>query len=269
MLKAEKLKTYEPSKFKPGFMSFKHNGVHGICDPENQITYSRTPRTIQGVSHINKAMNHLAYPFIGELVVPGVDFETCNGLIRDHQEHQKIEFRIFNCFVPNVPFSSRLEYMREIHGQYFLSHPFIKFTDFYPVSTKEEFDAFYQIALDHGEEGVCLITPDHIYQPGKRGWNWMKRVPDISIEATVIDIFPGTAGKKYEDSLGAFLCKLDNGIQFKCGIFKGQTDEWRHEQWLSKEKLGCRITVKFKSYTKYGKPYQPRYIAERWDLGGA
>lgn len=268
MLQAEKLKTYEPEKFFPGYASFKHNGVHGICDPKERIAYSRTPRVISGVQHIIKELKHLAYPMIGELIVPGVDFETCNGMVRDSYSHPEMEFRIFNCFVPRTPFRSKLEYMREIHHRYFLSHPTIKFVEFMVIEDRQSYDNFHEAAIEAGQEGTCLIHSEHVYQPGKRTWKWLKRVPDKSLEAEIIEVLPGTKGKKYENSLGAFRCRMDNGLVFKCGIFKGQTDEWRQDVYNNKEDwIGERITVIFKDYTKYGKPAQPRYKSVRWDLG--
>jgi ATP-dependent DNA ligase len=267
MLKAEKLKNYEQKKFKPGYASIKYNGIHGICDPKEKIIYSRTPKLLNGLGHIIKALEHLAYPMVGEIVIPDLDFEEASGKIRNYSECPEAEFRIFNCIVPNVRFRGRLEYMREIHKNYFMCHPHVKFVDYQPVSFVEEFDAIFNKAVEFNEEGTCWISPDHIYQPDTCGWNWMKRVPFRSVEATVVNIEAGTRGKKYEESLGAFICELDNGIAFKCGIFKGRTDEWRQKVYDNSETwLGVRITVEFKAYSKYGKPLQPRFKGVRWDL---
>lgn len=266
MLKAEKLKNYEPKKFHPGYASIKYNGIHAIANGD--LIYSRTPKVLQGLSHITKELGHLAYPVVGELVIPSLDFEASSGRIRDSQEAPEAEFRIFNCLVPNTTFKARLRWMTHIHVRYFLGHPKIKFVQYLEVNTVEDFDNLFEITTERlNEEGVCWISPKHIYTPGKRGWLWMKRVPFQSIEATVYGMEAGTKGKKYENSLGALLCRLDNGIEFKCGIFKGQTDEWRQLQFNTLELVGSRVTVEYKALSKYGKPVQPRYKAERWDLG--
>lgn len=268
MLQAEKLKNYDPLKFRPGFASVKHNGIHAIYGPKVNLIYSRTPNVIRGMSHITAELSHLAYPVVGELIIPNIDFETCSGRIRDFQDTPEAEFRIFNCFTPGADFAARLEWMRHIRDMYFLGHPKIKFVEYLKVCSVEKFDHFFEAHCVHfNEEGVCWIAPDHVYSPGKRGWKWMKRVPFMSVEATVTGMEAGTKGKKYEHSLGALLCKLDNGTEFKCGIFKGQTDEWRQCQFNTLELVGERITVEFKNYSKYGKPVQPRYKAKRWDLG--
>ena len=138
------------------------------------------------------------------------------------------------------------------------------------TSSPREVDAFYKEALRKGEEGICWISPNHIYQPGKRTWDWMKLVPLKSIEAIVIDILPGTKGKKYEHSMGRMSCKATIGgkdTYFDVGIFKGQTDEWRQKVYDNKLNfLGEQIVIEFKAYSKYGKPIQPRFKAFRWDL---
>ena len=62
MIKAEKLKTYDPTKFKPGFASVKQNGIHGIY--ENGIIYTRTPNKIYGLTHIEKALKPVSCPLV-------------------------------------------------------------------------------------------------------------------------------------------------------------------------------------------------------------
>lgn len=266
MLKAEKLKNYDPKRFRPGYASVKENGIHGTYGPKARIIYSRTPKVINGMNHITSELEHLAYPMMGELVIPGLDFETSSGRIRDSYDTPEAEFRIFNCYIPGISFDARLAYMNHIRDLYFLAHPCIKFIQYIPVDTIEKFSIICRTNIKFGAEGTCWIASDHVYQPGKRGWNWMKRVPFKSCEATVYGMEAGTKDKKYEQSLGALLCRLDNDIEFKCGIFKGQTDEWRQEQFDTLDLVGKRITVEFKALSKYGKPTQPRYKGERWDL---
>lgn len=270
MIKAEKLKTYDPKKFKPGYMSVKRNGVHAIYDPALGMFYSRTPKELVGLDRLCNGMKATNYPLVGELTIPGMDFETASGKLRSHNSTPEAVFSIFNCIIPGVKFKNRYDYLCVLDQKDFNTFENIVIEPMHYVDNQQYFDRFYKLEVDLGEEGVCWISSDHIYQPGKRGWDWMKRIPMKSIEVTVIDILPGTKGKKYEHSLGAFLCKMDDGKEVKVGIFKGQTDEWRQRVYdlraTNDTMKGKRITVEFKDYSKYGIPTQPRYKAERWDI---
>ena len=267
MIKAEKLKDYDPAKFKPGHMSIKRNGVHGIFDPAMGIFYSRTPIEIKGLEHLMSSLEYAEYPVVGELTIPGLDFETASGKIRSFHSTPDAHFHIFNTVIPDCHFNARYSSLLDLKETYFKDSENIHIEPMYEVYNTAQFDNFYDRAIVAGEEGVCWISPEHIYAPGMRRWNWMKRVPLKSIEATIIDILPGTEGKKYEFSMGKMRCCMDDGKKFNVGIFKGQTDEWRQQIFNRRGTyIGSRITVVFKAYSKYGIPTQPRFKSFRWDL---
>jgi len=272
MLQAEKLKTYEPTKFRPGYASVKRNGVHSIFDPFVG-PYTRTPGPIRGVGHIIHALKSIKVPVVGELLIPGLDFEESSGRIRDHNETPEAHLYIFN-IIADKAFRDRWLYFKNAYEIHLKDCPFIHLEPMAFIQHEETFDTFFKLQTEFfKEEGVCWISPHHIYQPGKRTWNWMKRVPYKSLEAKVIDILPGTKGKKYEHSMGRMLCelyenekheKLEKPIQFKVGIFKGKTDAWRQKIMDNKEDyIGRWITTEFKNYTKYGVPSQARYKSWR------
>ncbi len=269
MLKAEKLKTYDPKKFKPGYMSVKRNGVHAIYDPGMEIFYSRTPREIKGLEHLTKVLSSSPFPLVGELCIPGIDFETASGKIRSHNPTPEACFMIFNTVIPDVEFRERYNRLLKLEDTTLYDHGQIFIEPMYFVDSIESFDSFYSLQAENGEEGVCWISSDHIYQPGKKGWNWMKRVPLKSVEVTIRGILPGTEGKKYENSMGRMLCyftKDGHTREIKVGIFKGQTDEWRQKIWDGRDSyIGEDITIEFKDYSKYGIPVQPRFKSFRWD----
>jgi len=272
MLKAEKLKDYDPKKFRPGYVSPKYNGIHGIYEKGCGHLYSRTPKAFDGLWHLEQILDDFPMSVVGEVVIPGVPFQEASGLIRSSHATPEACFYIFNCFDthwPDVTFAERYDALQDyykcnetrlIKNQVFLIEPAM-------VHTTHEFDLFYDQALHMGHEGVCWIAPDHVYQPGKRGWNWMKRVPLKSIEATVEEILPGTLGKKYEHSLGRLVCRMDDGNIVKVGIFKGHSDSWRQHIYDTREEyIGARVTIVFKDYSAKGIPVQPRFKEFRWDL---
>lgn len=269
MIKAEKLKTYDPKKFKPGFMSVKRNGVHAIYDPKLGMFYSRTPKEIKGLEHLASTLNSFPFPLVGELTIPGLDFETASGRIRGHGSTPEAHFNIFNTIIPEVKFNKRYERLLLLEEP-ISCNGCIFIEPMYFVSDRHKFDIFCNEQVQNNREGVCWISPSHIYLPEKRGWDWMKYVPLKSIEATIIDILPGTKGKKYEHSMGRMLCSFRKGsivYEVRVGIFKGQTDEWRKKIWDGKESyIGETITIEFKDYSKYGIPTQPRFKSFRWDI---
>lgn len=274
MLEAEKLKTYDPKKFRAGYMSVKRNGIHATFDPKLGIFYSRTPREIKGLEHLIEPLKSIPYPVVGELTIPGLDFEEASGKIRSFDSTPDAVFSIFNTIRPGIPFSIRHNDLKILSYEGLYKNPKIKIEPMIAVDNILDFDRFYKKHVEAGEEGVCWISADHVYKPGKRTWDWMKRIPMKSIEVTVIDILPGTKGKKYENSLGKLRCGFtaDSGEEkeVNVGIFKDKTDEWRQAIYNSRATdtslIGKNITIEFKALSKYGIPTQPRYIGERWDL---
>lgn len=273
MLAAERLKDYDEARFFQGYASIKRNGIHAIYDPKHHMFYSRTPKILEGLDSLLKELDQyrgaIQHPLVGELVVPGTDFETCSGLIRSGQLKPTVNFHVFNYIVPKMVFIERLELLERINIFQRSSHIFLEDMAFMPSCSS--FDKFYVNAVSKGEEGVCIIHPEHIYQPGKRTWNWMKRVPLKSMEVEIIGIEPGTTDKKYESSMGHMACKFFNKVgkelRVDVGIFKGQTDDWRKMIYDTRESyIGQKVTIEFKTLSKYGIPTQPRFKGFRWDL---
>lgn len=270
MIQAEKLETFKWSKFKPGYVSVKRNGIHTIYDPKINKFYSRTPREIVGLQHLVPELKDLGFPVVMETTIPGLDFETASGLIRSSNDTPTAVVSIFNSVIPGMKFEDRYHDLLNLKDKGWFDSESIKIEPMIFMKSPKEMDNFYKEQLRKGEEGICWISPSHIYQPGKRTWDWMKLVPLKSIEATIIDILPGTKGKKYEKSMGFMYCKAHIGGKdtfFKVGIFKNQTDDWRQSVFNTKHDfLGEQIVVEFKAYSKYGVPTQPRFKAFRWDL---
>jgi ATP-dependent DNA ligase len=272
MINAEKLKDYDPKRFDKGFASVKRNGIHGIYDPAHGFIYSRTPAKIHGLEHITAELKNLdtvlEYPVVGEIIIPGIDFETASGRIRSYNPTPEALFHIFNV-ITSEPFWKRWSNFHEQFSPLLCESPSIYIEPHHFMKSHKEYDTFHDELIAAGVEGTCLIHPDHVYQPGKRTWNWMKRVPYASLEAIILDVCPGTKGKKYENSLGHFVCETLTPIKkiFNVGIFKGQTDAWRQDVFDNRESyLGEMVVVEFKNLSKYGVPVQPRFKAFRWDL---
>jgi len=264
MIQAEKLKNFDEAKFKPGFVSEKLNGIHAIYDPILNEFYSRTPNIIRGLDHLKPSLHVYPFPLAGELIIPDLPFQEMSGKIRSHEDCLEAQFHIFNIVQSNIPFIKRFAIAK--NSLEYIDPAFIQFVSMTFVYTLEQFHKEYDLFIYNGAEGACWINPEHVYQPGKRTWNWMKKVPMRSLEAKIIEILPGTPGKKYEHSLGAFRCKCEEKV-FKVGIFKGQTDTWRQDVWDNREGyIGETVTVEYKDLSLASVPVQPRFKCFRWDL---
>ncbi|NTU73806.1 ATP-dependent DNA ligase [Candidatus Roizmanbacteria bacterium] len=111
----------------------------------------------------------------------------------------------------------------------------------------KQVELFFDDAITKGLEGVIAKKKDGIYQPGARGWNWIKfkRSYSSKIEDTIDCLVMGYdwgKGKRAEFGIGAFLVGLydeDNDI-FKtvAKIGTGLTDEeWRELKRLCDEQI--------------------------------
>jgi len=273
MFKAEKLKDFEAEKFGSGFVSEKFNGIHGTYDPQTGTMFSRTPRAIKGLSHIEEALAATAKNFyvMGEIVIPNKSFQEASGLIRSYNPTPTAQFFIFNIMAvnekPGFTFKRRHLVMKTLFKSSITKSMPINLIDFNPVEKLEDYDAIHQDLLNEGAEGTCWVSSSHLNAPGCRRWDWMKRIEIIEKEVKVIGINPGTEGKQYEKSLGSFHCLDENGKDFNVGIFKGQGKSWRQQVYDNKEfYIGSYITIQYKNYTTRGVPYQPRFKDFRWDL---
>ena len=270
MIKAQKLKDFDPSKFQPGHISIKYNGIHAIYDPEIGL-YSRTPRRLVGLSHIEDFLKeHWRFSrgtrLVGELIVPGKPFQEASGLIRNLSPVPNAVYMVFNSFNLSLthPFYDRWPLLEK----YLVTNDSVKLVKYVGVNSLEALYKIFETQVNtFKREGICWISPFHIYAPGKRNWDWMRLVPEKTCEAEVLDILPGTPGKKYAGSTGALLCKLPTGQKFRVGIFKGFDDTWRKRIFENKDKhIGKQAKIQYKDLSAKGVPIQPRFLEWRWDL---
>jgi DNA ligase-1 len=78
-------------------------------------------------------------------------------------------------------------------------------------------------------EGVMIKSMDAMYQC-KRGHNWMKIKPIITVDLTVIEVEQGTG--RNADRMGALVCRgTDQGREILTNVGSGFTDQQRTEIW--------------------------------------
>ena len=124
--------------------------------------------------------------------------------------------------------------------------------------------AYHKEQLQRGLEGVVVKKWESPYEPGRRGFSWVKfkeeegktgKLTD-TIDAVVMGYYPGE-GKRAGFGIGAFLVGVRQGNTFvtvtKVGT--GVTDE--HWIELKKELNTLKVTVKPKEYGEVEKALRP------------
>ena len=97
------------------------------------------------------------------------------------------------------------------------------------VHNFEEIDAIYQQRRDAGFEGIIVKPLDGIYQ-NKRTYGYLKLKAEETEDATIVDIFEGEVGTKYEGMAGGVIVRREtNSVLVRVG--GGWTDLQRAELW--------------------------------------
>jgi len=129
------------------------------------------------------------------------------------------------------------------------------------VRNMQELMTFYEAQLNAGFEGAIVKSLNGFYEY-KRSYNWMKLKPEETEDLEIVDFEEGSG--KYQNQLGAFICKLSNGGRVRVG--SGLMDSERKEFWKRKnELLGQTIEIKFQERTKDESLRFPVFLQFRTD----
>lgn len=289
------LKTFDPKQAKyPCLAAIKKDGDRGLTAIQ-KLQY-RSGRKVIGLNHIEEALVGFDHEFDGELTVPGCDFDTGSGLIRNDSPVTNAEYHIFD--VPSVPGTKNHRYNAlKVLEKKFPS--FIKVIEHRRINNAGELKNFYEEALELGEEGIVIYDPDSLYED-KRSYDWTRLVPIKSADCPVVGFFEGKG--KHEESLGGIVVdykghKVKVGTGFSEKVLKAQLKQllnpidkklltldskklegykvthvspiWQRIRqfiWDNKDQFkGVVAELEFKEETKAGSMRQPRFKHWRWD----
>lgn len=97
------------------------------------------------------------------------------------------------------------------------------------VNSFEEIDAEYEQRREAGFEGLIVKPLDGIYQ-NKRTYGYLKMKAEETEDATIIGVFEGDAGTKYEGMAGGVIVRREsNNVEVRVG--GGWSDLQRAEIW--------------------------------------
>lgn len=259
-MKVLRYKDYDPKKVKyPCLVSIKMNGNWGRRYGASKGWFSRQAKPYHGLDAIDKSLEGIKTTLDGELLVFGVDFETSNGLIRNHSKVENPMFLIFDAPHINKPFKERIELLGNSRKLATLDH--VHVIVHFNVNNEVELDQFYLASIAAGCEGIVICDPEAYYTHG-RSYAKMKRCPVLRTEVLIISCYEGKG--KMEGMLGGFHCELEDGTRVKVG--GAQKGMWNYEErfrlWHSNDKFsGKQIRVTYKAKTKYGSLQQPKFEA--------
>lgn len=200
-------------------------------------------------------------PMDGELWMGRGRFAELSGAVRKHipvdAEWQEVRYRVFDLPTSSLPFSGRVQQMREIlvpSGSRFLA----MIEQRQGVSHVELMTRLDKVT-DSGGEGLMLHHGESLYRAGRSSdVQKVKRYQDA--EAVVIGHTEGTG--KYEGMMGALVVELAEGRHFKIGT--GFSDAER----AAPPPLGAVITYKFYGLTATGLPRFASFMRIRDDEPG-
>lgn len=104
---------------------------------------------------------------------------------------------------------------------------------------KREYNELVDLAIQSGLEGVMIKEASAPYEC-KRGTNWLKQKPTITVDLVVKETLIGTG--RNCTRLGALVCEGEHGdILLSTNVGSGFTDEQRDEFWQSRGELIDKI----------------------------
>ena len=117
-----------------------------------------------------------------------------------------------------------------------------KLVDLDTEQGQDEYKEFNRYAIDNNFEGVMIKDLEAPYKT-KRVDAWLKLKPFYTWDLEIVAVEPGKAGSKFEHTMGAILCRGDdgNGKKIEVSVGGGWSEELRDEMWKHRKTVIGRI----------------------------
>lgn len=237
----------------PCISTVKLDGVRAIY--RDGVFYTRNGKILRGLEALAERLSG-APVLDGELVCPGMDFQTSSGSLRSFAETPNAQFHIID--VPELPSKDFVSRMFIASWWGAVDGP-IHCIPWILANKPEDIEQHYQACLEAGYEGVVVKPMEYEYV-NKRSYDWMKLKAVNTVDARIVDIFEGTG--KYSSSAGGVIIQMpDSEVLVRVG--SGFSDEQRDEIYAEPDKyIGRMIEVKYHEVTPDGSLRHPRFY--RW-----
>jgi len=274
----------------PVLASLKKDGIRAIRLDDLR---SRTLNLIPNVSIRMRSMK-LPYGFDMELWAPHLSYDEVESIVmsESHEREGEIEFHVLDWFFGDTDkhirvYSARLSYiLQEIN----LDWADVKYDGTWICYAPEELLNYFKQCEQQEGEGICFRLPDSPYKQGRstlKEQYLVKLARFIRTECTIIgfeeQMYNGNSIKRNavgkmdrsscqskligKGTLGAFICRLENGIEVRVGTGVGLTDGRRADIWWDREAfLGKTIVIKHKPFGQKIKPRSPIYVGFRNEI---
>lgn len=244
---------FNSKDFNAYLMSEKLDGVCGIWDGK----YLKTRQNYKIKTPDFFTKNFPPFAIDGELWIARNKFDEISALIRSGDSNltlwKEVTYNIFD--VPNAceefqistcTLKNRLAVLEEYLQKY--PSAYIKIIPQIPVENQNNLNQFYESIIKNQGEGIVIRKNLSPYEKG-RSKNAMKLKPYDDAECELVGFRKGKG--KFENQVGALLCKMPNGQIIKIG--SGLKDEDRKNP----PKIGSIVTYKFNGLTKNSLPRFP------------
>jgi DNA ligase-1 len=133
------------------------------------------------------------------------------------------------------------------------------------IKSVDHFKELCEQSIQEGYEGLMMKDMNYVWRP-ERTLEWIKYKPTITRELKIIEILPGDAGKRNQNTLGRLVLQDKDGTEFKCG--NGFSDSERQFFWENQgtligsfvEVVEDRVPDRKKMITRF-----PRFVKRRPD----
>lgn len=233
-------------------------------------------------AHINACLASLPNGLDGELMTDG-GFQLVTSAVMKQAGTPKFKYWVFDWYDAHRGYAERVNELLT-----HLEHPHLQVLFPTPLNNRQEFDEYYEAALNMGYEGICTRAPDSPYvcrrsTPREQYLVKFKQWDDS--EAVILgfkeamentnDIVPdnfgyarrpgGRADHQPKGYLGAFLVRdVHTGCEFSIGGGKGLTLALRQHIWDYQDSyLGKVVKYRYQPCGTKDKPRIPQFLSFR------
>lgn len=252
----------------PCFSQPKLDGVR--CHVSSSRIFSRGGKDFVSVPHIFNELKELAAKhgviFDGELYNHEYknDFNKIISLVKKtkpspadiKESEQKIQFHIYDVYMPGVSFADRIQWLKE-NVDFQKDHLVLVNTD--RIEDEESLNSLYAQYIEQGYEGQMVRVPSSEYQT-KRSKFLMKRKEFQDDEFRIVDVVEGSGNRS--GMAGRVILKKGDGTQFAAGI-KGGESFYKSLLGDRESLIGEMATIRYQELTPDGIPRFPVMICVR------
>jgi DNA ligase-1 len=252
---------FNPEKLTfPKLASRKLDGIR--CIVRDGVALSRSGKPIRN-NYIQEILGRKEFNWLdGELMVGAPNdpkaFSNATSGVMSEDGCPDFVFHVFDIAAEGAGFETRLEIAKRIVTKAKSRH--IKIVEHVKISSLGALDILEEKFLMEGFEGVMLRSLDGPYKLGRSSVTEghllkVKRFSDA--EAEIIGYVEEVTSKDRtpKGSLGKFLCRMDNGVEF--GVGGGFSKEERARFWKMRDQMIGQY-VKYK-YFEVGMKDAPRF----------